>query len=187
MLLNTQFWSFYNQTSEQEDTNCKMPEDTNYHHYSLTFKPDEVRHRFKDVRFVLVAGCSQRVEAQAYYLADRLFTGVTAAPYPLERLTKSRSRFTLFKLGPCLLSNHGMGSASMSIAMHELFLMCQQAGVIGLITVLRFGTCEYLSLNVDFLQDHSIANFAMIITLISDDRRRHRRSRGHHLHHRSRP
>uniref|UniRef100_A0A6G1SGQ5 Uridine phosphorylase 1 n=1 Tax=Aceria tosichella TaxID=561515 RepID=A0A6G1SGQ5_9ACAR len=117
-----------------------MPE-VNYHHFSLTFHPNEVEQRFKDVRFVLVAGCSERVEAQAHYLAEKLFDGVKGVKYPLEQLTKSRSRFTLFKLGPCLLSNHGMGCASMSIALHELFLMCQKAKVINLITVLRFGTC----------------------------------------------
>lgn len=117
-----------------------MPE-VSYHHYSLIFNPNEVEHRFKDVRFVLVAGCSQRVEAQANYLVEKLFDGVKYARYPVERLTKPRSRFTLFKLGPCLLSNHGMGCASMSIALHELFLMCQTANVIKKITVLRFGTC----------------------------------------------
>lgn len=119
-----------------------MPEEIDYHHYSLTFNHKEVKQRFKDVRFVLVAGDSQRVEAQAHYLSEKLFNGVTAIKYQLEQLTKSRSRFTLYKLGPCLLSNHGMGAASMSIAIHELFLMCQQAQVINLITVLRFGTCK---------------------------------------------
>lgn len=118
-------------------------EEINYHHYSLVFDPSEVKQRFRDVRVVLVAGCSQRVEAQANYLAEKLFNGNEMSKYPLERMTKERSRFTLFKLGPCLMSNHGMGSASMSIALHELFLMCQQAEVITLITVLRFGTCKY--------------------------------------------
>lgn len=121
-----------------------MPEEINYHHFTLTFNPTEVAQRFKDVRFLLVAGCSQRVEAQAHYLAERLFNGVSLAKHKLEQLTMSKSRFKLFKLGPCLLSNHGMGAASMSIAIHELFLMCQQAEVINLVTVLRFGTCEYL-------------------------------------------
>lgn len=119
-----------------------MPESVEYHHFSLTFDPAEVDHRFKDVRFVLVAGCTQRVEAQAHYLAEKLVDHVNKTKYQLEQLTKSRSRFTLFKLGPCLLSNHGMGCASMSIALHELFLMCQRAQVMKLITLLRFGTCK---------------------------------------------
>lgn len=121
-----------------------MPEEEiNYHHYSLTFNPAEVGQRLKHVRFVLVAGCQYRVEAQGRYLAENLFNGVSAEKHQLERLTRPRSRFTLFKLGPCLLSDHGMGSASMSIALHELFLICQQAAVIDRLTVLRFGTCKY--------------------------------------------
>lgn len=122
---------------------ARMPEEISYHHYSLTFDPSEISHRFKDVRFVLVAGCLQRAEAQGSYLAEKLFDGINLPSYQLEQLTKSLSRFALFKIGPVLLSNHGMGCASMSIALHELFLMCQQANVLDLITVLRFGTCKY--------------------------------------------
>lgn len=115
---------------------------TNYHHFSLTFDPREVIHRLGDVRFVLVAGCHFRTEAQADYLVKRLFNGQNLPKLQLERLTKSRSRFNLIKVGPVLISDHGMGPASMSIAMHELFLMCREADVINKIVVIRFGTCK---------------------------------------------
>ena len=120
-----------------------MSETINYHHFSFNFDPKEVEQRFRDVRIVLVAGCSRRVEAQAHFLEERLFNGSDHTKYQLELLTKSHSRFTLFKLAPCLLSNHGMGCASMSIALHELFLMCRVAKVLNLTTVIRFGTCKY--------------------------------------------
>lgn len=129
------FWGTSKQT---------MAESISYHHYSLTFDPNDVATRFKDVRFLLVAGCSQRAESQGSYLVDNLFDGIQLPKHSLEQLTKAKSRFTLFKVGPVLLSNHGMGCASMSIALHELFLMCQQANIMNLITVIRFGTCEYL-------------------------------------------
>lgn len=93
---------------------------------------------------MLVAGCPYRAQAQAAYLAEKLFDGSEGnlPKHGLEKLTLERSRFSLFKVGPVLISNHGMGPASMSIALHELFLMCKQAGILRDLTVLRFGTCK---------------------------------------------
>lgn len=113
-----------------------------YHHFSLTFEPREVASRLSDVRFLLVAGCWRRAQAQANYLAERLFNGRDLEALQAERLTSDTSRFSLFKVGPVLVSDHGMGAASMSIALHELFLMCRQAGVMPSLTVIRFGTCK---------------------------------------------
>lgn len=124
------------QTSTVKDDIC-------YHHFSLTFDADEVRTKFSDVKFVLVGGCGHRAESQANYLSQNLFNGDALESYPLEHLTKPLSRFTLYKIGPVLVANHGMGPASMSIAIHELFLMCQQAKVISNIVLIRFGTCKY--------------------------------------------
>lgn len=118
-------------------------DDLCYHHFTLTFEPKEIPARFNDVRFVLVAGCSRRAEAFAKYLLERANLPLAAsAVAKLETLTRDSSRFSLFKVGPILLANHGMGPASMSIALHELFLMCQQSQTLQKITLLRFGTCK---------------------------------------------
>lgn len=119
-------------------------DDICYHHFSLTFEPGQVSERFRDVRFVLVAGCPQRAQSQAVYLQEHLFNGLHSGieRRELERLTGPTSRFALFKVGPVLISNHGMGAASMSIALHELFLMCMEAKVLDKITMIRFGTCK---------------------------------------------
>lgn len=118
-------------------------DDVCYHHFTLTFDPSEIASRFNDVRFVLVAGCARRAEAHAKYLVENLhLNSFKQTPAELLLLTKESSRFSLFKYGPVLLANHGMGPASMSIALHELFLMCQEAQTIDKITLLRFGTCK---------------------------------------------
>ena len=121
-------------------------DDICYHHFSLTFEPSQVGERFRDVRFVLVAGCPLRAQSQAVYLNERLFNGLHNGidKCQLERLTEPTSRFVLFKVGPVLVSNHGMGAASMSIALHELFLMCMEAKVLDKITMIRFGSCKLL-------------------------------------------
>lgn len=124
------------------------PDEINYHHFSLTFDKREIGQRFRDVRFVLVAGCARRAHAQADYLAARLHLTRTSddadqtKPEVVQVLSKPTSRFALFKVGPVLVANHGMGPASMSIALHELLLMCKQADIISRITLVRFGTCK---------------------------------------------
>lgn len=116
-------------------------DEVRYHHFSLNFDPAEVCDKFKQVRVVLVAGSAHRAEDQANFLAET-FNGTDLEYYPLEHLTTDRSRFSLFHIGPVLISDHGMGAASMSIALHELFLMCQQADILDKITLIRFGTCK---------------------------------------------
>lgn len=116
-----------------------------YHHYSFTFDSEQVGQRIADVRVVLIAGSGARALAQAEYLAERLETGAKrnqeSQLYELEQLTKQTSRFVLYKVGPVLVGDHGMGGASLTITLHELFLMCKEANILNKIALIRFGTC----------------------------------------------
>lgn len=116
-----------------------------YHHFSLNFDPSEIAERFRDIRLVLIAGCWRRAFNQAKFLAQRLTTK-DGKKYDLERLTHEETRFKLFKVGPVILSDHGMGGPSMSIAVHELLLMCREAQVMNRITMIRFGTCKLMTI-----------------------------------------
>lgn len=110
------------------------------HHFSLNLEQNKLIEKLKDVRLVLIAGCWRRALAQAEFLVEKL------APndkYKLEYLTHDITRFKLFKVGPVLLADHGMGGPSMSIAVHELLLMCKEANVLRRIRLIRFGTCKY--------------------------------------------
>lgn len=110
-----------------------------FHHYTLTFPREQVKERLKDVRFILVAGSLRRLRDQAKFLRSHQ---VPSTGCELETLTKPESRFGLIKLGCCLLSDHGMGPASLSIALHELFLMSKYADVLDKIILMRLGTCK---------------------------------------------
>ena len=46
----------------------------------------------------------------------------------------------MFKVGPALIMNHGMGFGSLSIAMHELIKMLHYAEAQD-VSFLRLGTC----------------------------------------------
>lgn len=115
-----------------------------YHHYSLTFSTHQICDKLKDVKIVLLTDCSRRADAQLDYLSKKLFNYERGLPvYKPEKLTGTKSRFSLSKIGPVLVSDCGLGRASVSIALHELFLMCKQSGIIEDIKLIRFGTCEY--------------------------------------------
>lgn len=139
-------------TNKEEDDqsayNLKEAE-VSLHHFSLIFPKENIRTQFSDIRFIFVAGCPNRAYNFGLFLTETLFNGKVKAKLPLKRLTYENSRFDLYHIGPVLVADHGMGSASMSIAMHELLIMCQLAGVINKVTVVRFGTCKYFS---DFLK-----------------------------------
>lgn len=120
-----------------------------YHHYSFNFDKNLIPTQFLQIKVILVAGCKLRAELQAQYLADHLEnpnklreSNQSSRLYRLELLTKPTSRFALYRVGPVLIGDHGMGGASMSIAIHELMLMCKQAKILDQITLIRFGTCK---------------------------------------------
>lgn len=113
-----------------------------YHHYSFNFDKDQVPSKISDVRAIFIAGCRRRAENQAQYLAQHLDAKPDGKRYEVEKLTKSSSRFDLFKVGPALVSDHGMGGPSMMIAVHELILMCREAEILNKIILIRFGTCK---------------------------------------------
>ena len=60
-------------------------------------------------------------------------------------LAKKGGRYCMFKVGPALITNHGMGFGSLSINMHELIKMLHYAGATD-VSFLRLGTCGGLGL-----------------------------------------
>lgn len=110
------------------------------HHYKFTFSLKQLAERLRDVRFVLLAGCKSRASAFSDYLSCHLTS--SEKKHDSECLVESYSRLTLFKVGPVLVGDHGMGSPSLLIALHEIFLMCKFANTLSQIVVIRFGTCK---------------------------------------------
>lgn len=132
---------------DKASQNTQSKQDTpSYHHYSLTFPLYEIPIKLNSVKFILLTDCVHRAEAQAEYLSKNLFTHENHLPSKtVKRLTSTKSRFSLYKVGVVLVSDYGLGRASMSIALHELLLMCQQAEIIQDVTLIRFGTCKFFT------------------------------------------
>lgn len=119
-------------------------EDIFLHHFMLKYDNQEIEEQFNKIEFIFIAGCHRRVHDLAKYLTQSTFNGCFFDHQEPEKLTLENSRFDLYRVGPVLVGNHGMGSASMSIALHELFLISKIAGILNKITVIRFGTCKFL-------------------------------------------
>lgn len=128
---------------EENESRKLSAEDVRLHHFSLTFETHEIKDRLsKKIKFLFICGCPRRARNFVQHLQDCTFDGLHLDLENVEKLTKDESRFDLYKIGPVLVANHGMGSPSMSIAMHELLLLIQLAGSLDDVTVIRFGTCK---------------------------------------------
>jgi len=84
-----------------------------------------------DVKVVLMGGAADRAEK----IAERLST---AFGWPVQPLGM-RERYSLFKVGPVISMNHGIGSPSLMIILHELTKVLQRAGCKD-VTYIRMGT-----------------------------------------------
>merc|ERR1712137_534138 len=92
---------------------------------------------FSDVRFVCMGGSAVRAERLAHQIADRLGISIPTG-MDLSAVGKTE-RFSLFKVGPIISVNHGMGMPSMSILLHEITKLLFHAKAKG-VTFMRIGT-----------------------------------------------
>ncbi|KAK1934680.1 Uridine phosphorylase 1 [Phytophthora citrophthora] len=109
-------------------------------HIGLTCSQEErqqVANTFGDVKFFITGGSAERMTHFAQSVAKEL--GI-ATPYGYQLAPiGSTSRYTLFKVGPVLVANHGIGMPSISILLHEVTKLLEYAGAHGA-TYIRMGT-----------------------------------------------
>ncbi|CAH0514019.1 unnamed protein product [Peronospora belbahrii] len=92
---------------------------------------------FGDVKFFITGGSAERMISFAHSVAMAL----NIAPpygYALSPIG-STSRYALYKVGPVLVANHGIGMPSISILLHEVTKLLEYAGAYD-ITYIRMGT-----------------------------------------------
>eukprot|EP00011_Vannellida_sp_DIVA3-517-6-12_P011463 CAMPEP_0114618186 /NCGR_PEP_ID=MMETSP0168-20121206/7576_1 /TAXON_ID=95228 ORGANISM="Vannella sp., Strain DIVA3 517/6/12" /NCGR_SAMPLE_ID=MMETSP0168 /ASSEMBLY_ACC=CAM_ASM_000044 /LENGTH=348 /DNA_ID=CAMNT_0001829331 /DNA_START=59 /DNA_END=1102 /DNA_ORIENTATION=+ len=98
---------------------------------------------FGDVKFVCMGGSAARAESLAKTLLARLNVQVPTG-YGLAPIGKVE-RYSLFKVGPVISVNHGMGMPSMSILLHEVTKLLFHAKATD-VTYIRIGTSGGLGL-----------------------------------------
>jgi len=93
---------------------------------------------FGDVRFVLMGGSRVRAKRLARQLYPVVY-GVELGEDEEPPTFGKQERYALYKVGPVVACNHGMGMASMSIALVELTKLFHYAGASD-VAYIRIGT-----------------------------------------------
>jgi len=105
------------------------------YHFGMSTASHNFLELFGDVKFVCCGGSPTRMEKMANLLIKELnITSLTKA----VNICQS-DRYVMFKVGPVLCINHGMGMPSMSIMLHELFKLLHHAQCKD-VTIFRLGT-----------------------------------------------
>jgi len=81
---------------------------------------DDIKARFGDTKFFCTGGSASRIELFAHKAAKAL--GHEAVG-PIGKT----DRYVMYKVGPVLMANHGMGMPTTSILLHEVRLFCVAA------------------------------------------------------------
>ncbi|KRZ42620.1 DNA helicase MCM9, partial [Trichinella pseudospiralis] len=95
------------------------------------------------ILYVCCGGSQKRIVNLARHLADRFPINKPYGFMP-ENLCKS-DRYVMFKVGPVLCVNHGVGQGSVSIMLNELLKLLKLANCTDVI-IIRIGTCGGLGL-----------------------------------------
>lgn len=114
---------------------ARMKEDVLYH-LDLSTGTHDLPAMFGDVKFVCVGGSASRMKAFIQYVASELGLGRPGEDYPN---LCSGDRYVMYKAGPVLSVNHGMGIPSTSIMLHELLKLLHHARCSG-VSIIRIGT-----------------------------------------------
>jgi len=101
-----------------------------FFHLGLT-SADDVQARFGDVKFFCTGGSAARIRLFAQKMANALqdVPGVNAPPFGSAPVPIGKTdRFEIYKVGPVLMANHGMGMPTTSILLHEVTKLLAHAG-----------------------------------------------------------
>uniref|UniRef100_A0A6M2DG52 Putative uridine phosphorylase n=1 Tax=Xenopsylla cheopis TaxID=163159 RepID=A0A6M2DG52_XENCH len=104
-----------------------LDEDILYH-LALGTGSHDLEKMFGDIKFVCMGGTANRMETFAKYMLSvldiQLPTGTA-----LYDMIQSSHRYAMYKVGPVLCVNHGMGVPSLSILLNEIMKLLHYAGV----------------------------------------------------------
>lgn len=97
-----------------------------------------------DVRFVCMGGSADRANKLAQQLCSRL--EIKSHAGDLQPIGKTE-RFSMYKVGPVISVNHGMGMPSMSILLHEVSKLLYFGKARKDVIFIRVGTSGGLGIN----------------------------------------
>lgn len=115
-------------------------------HLGLSTDGDDLEGLFGDVKFVCMGGSTSRIRNFAKFMQNELQTYLPLDEAPPEPKNLSRSdRYVLYKVGPVLAANHGVGVPSLMVILHEILKLLHHARAVG-VHFFRIGTSGGLGL-----------------------------------------
>lgn len=114
------------------------------YHIGLDNTSYDLEKMFGDVKFVCMGGPQKRMEAFAHYIMKEI-NYVIPVGTELADISHKGNRYSMYKIGPVLSVNHGMGTSSINILLHELFKLMFYAKCKNPI-FFRIGSCGGLGL-----------------------------------------
>lgn len=108
------------------------------YHISLGKNVDELAKNFSDVKFICMGGSPKRMHQFALYI-QKLIGYKLPAGQTFQNISEASDRYSMYKVGPVLSVNHGIGCPSMSILLHELIKLVHYAKCKD-VTFFRLGT-----------------------------------------------
>lgn len=100
----------------------KLDNDILYH-LGLDTQNNDLPKMFGDVKFVCMGGTKYRMRE----FADHIAKNVLKKSVDLVNLTKHSHRYAMFKVGPVLSVNHGVGIPSMTVLLQEIIKLLSYA------------------------------------------------------------
>jgi uridine phosphorylase len=108
------------------------------YHLGLSTETHDFPALFGDVKFVCCGGSMRRMEKLARFFVQEL--GIVL-PYGTDLVNLCNSdRYVMYKVGPVLCVNHGIGVPSMSVMLHEVFKLLDHAECAKNVVFFRLGT-----------------------------------------------
>jgi uridine phosphorylase len=119
-------------------------------HLGLNQVTHDLPTMFGNVKFLLTGGSASRIREIAKKLVSALPAETKYGEYIMEDQVKAKDeallkpigsteRYEMYKVGPVLLCNHGMGSPSCCIMLHEITKLLHYAGAVDPV-YMRLGT-----------------------------------------------
>ncbi|ESN93552.1 hypothetical protein HELRODRAFT_88580, partial [Helobdella robusta] len=126
-----------------------------FHHLGLSTKMKHFNETFSDLKYVCFSGSQGRV----YNMADRLLNELNISKpigFQLANICKNTDRYVMYKVGPVLCVNHGIGISSSSVVLNEIIKVLYYSNATD-VSMFRIGTSGGIGISAGTVVITSVA------------------------------